>query len=97
MPYSPEEKKRAINRLRRIKGQAASLEEAVAEGTDCASVLQQLAAMRGAVNGLMRDVMQGHFDEVFAKYEKGEIDANEFHSLKEELTESLALMRSYIK
>ncbi|PTT16189.1 regulator, partial [Acidovorax sp. HMWF029] len=53
MPHSPEDKQRAITRLRRIRGQAQALEKAVAAGSDCAPILQQLAAMRGAVHGLM--------------------------------------------
>ena len=58
MPHSPEEKKRAITRLRRIKGQAEALERAIEAGTDCAPLLQQIVAMRGATNGLMAEVME---------------------------------------
>ena len=53
MPHSPEDKKRAQVRLRRIKGQAEALERAVAAGTECSLLLQQIAALRGAVGGLM--------------------------------------------
>ena len=51
MPHTTEDKQRAITRLRRIKGQAEALERAVEAGSDCAPILQQLAAMRGAVHG----------------------------------------------
>jgi DNA-binding FrmR family transcriptional regulator len=53
MPHTAEDKQRAISRLRRIRGQAEALERAVEAGSDCAPILQQLAAMRGAVHGLM--------------------------------------------
>lgn len=65
MPHTPEEKKRAITRLRRIKGQADALERAIGEGADCGPLLQQIAALRGAANGLMADVLDSHLRETF--------------------------------
>ena len=65
MPNSPEDKKRAITRLRRIKGQADALERAIEAGADCAPLLQQIVAMRGATNGLMAEVMESHLRETF--------------------------------
>ena len=65
MPYSLEDKKRAITRLRRIKGQAQALERAVEEGIDCSALLQQIAALRGAANGLMAEVLDSHLRELF--------------------------------
>ena len=65
MPHSPEEKKRAITRLRRIRGQAEALERAIEAGTDCGPLLQQIMAMRGALNGFMAEVMESHLRETF--------------------------------
>jgi DNA-binding FrmR family transcriptional regulator len=65
MPNSPEDKKRAVLRLRRIKGQAEALERAVQDGVDCRSLLQQIAALRGAANGLMAEVLESHLRELF--------------------------------
>ena len=67
MPHSPEEKKRAITRLRRIKGQAEALERAVEQGTDCGALLQQLSALRGATTGLMAEVFESHLRETFGQ------------------------------
>ena len=36
---------------------------ALEAGADCAPVLQQLAAMRGAVNGLMSEILESHVRE----------------------------------
>ncbi|BBV16416.1 hypothetical protein IOMTU157_1665 [Citrobacter portucalensis] len=33
------------------------------EPHECAAVLQQIAAIRGAVNGLLREVIKGHLTE----------------------------------
>jgi len=52
-------------RLRRIKGQVQALERAVEEGTDCSLLLQQIAALRGAANGLMAEVLDSHLRELF--------------------------------
>lgn len=66
MPHAPEDKKRALTRVRRIRGQAEALERALEAGADCAPVLQQLAAIRGAVNGLMSEILESHIREELA-------------------------------
>jgi DNA-binding FrmR family transcriptional regulator len=65
MPYSPEDKKRALTRLRRIRGQAEALERAIEAGTECSVLLQQIAALRGAAGGLMAEVLDSHLRETF--------------------------------
>jgi DNA-binding FrmR family transcriptional regulator len=65
VPYTVEEKRRAVARLRRVKGQAEALERAVLAGTDCGTLLQQIAALRGATNGLMAEVLESHLRETF--------------------------------
>ncbi|MFC3078959.1 metal/formaldehyde-sensitive transcriptional repressor [Phenylobacterium terrae] len=52
-----------VARVRRIAGQLASVERALAEGPDCAAVLQQVAAVRGAVSGLMEEILETHLRE----------------------------------
>jgi len=60
MAHTIKGKKELLTRLRRIKGQAEALEKALDAETDCVAVLQQIAAIRGAVNGLMVEVLEGH-------------------------------------
>jgi DNA-binding FrmR family transcriptional regulator len=67
MPHTPEEKKRAVTRLRRIKGQADALIAAVERGEECGALLQQLAALRGAATGLMAEVLESHLRETMAR------------------------------
>ncbi len=99
MPHSPEDKKRAITRLRRIRGQAEALERTIAEGAECGPVLQQLAAMRGAVNGLMSDVLQGHLRETFGHADCAPEAAHDpAHArLHAAIDEAVSLVRSYLK
>ena len=88
MPHSAEDKQRAITRLRRIKGQAEALERAVEAGSDCAPILQQLAALRGAVHGLMADLLDSHVRETLSAQPAPSQSA---------IDETLALLRSYLK
>ncbi|RAR52844.1 DNA-binding FrmR family transcriptional regulator [Paraburkholderia unamae] len=66
MPHSPEEKKRVLTRVRKVRGQLDALERALVEGAECAPVLQQLAAIRGAINGVMAGVLESHLREEFS-------------------------------
>jgi len=88
MPHSPEEKKRVLTRVRRVRGQLDALERALEEGADCGPVLQQIAAVRGAVNGLMAGVLEGHLRETFTQAEAPPPEA---------VDEVLALVRSYLR
>ena len=53
-------KKHLLTRVRRIAGQTQALEKALESGSDCNDILQQIAAIRGAVSGLMTEVIEGH-------------------------------------
>jgi DNA-binding FrmR family transcriptional regulator len=66
MPHTAEEKKRAVTRLRRIRGQTDALIAAVERGEECGALLQQLAALRGAATGLMAEVLESHLRETMA-------------------------------
>lgn len=91
MPHSPEEKKRVLARVRRIRGQCDALERALETGVDCGPVLQQIAAIRGAVNGLMSEVMEAHVREEFGQ------PATDDDRRAERVVELATLIRSYLK
>ena len=63
MAHTLRDKDRLLTRVRRMKGQAAALERALQSGEDCTQILQQIAAVRGAANGLMSDVLEEHLRE----------------------------------
>lgn len=52
-----------IARVRRIAGQVAALERALHDGVSCSTVLHQAAGVRGAVNGLMDEIIEDHVRE----------------------------------
>ena len=62
MSHTITDKKRLINRVRRIRGQIEGIEKALEDEKDCSSVLQDIAACRGAINGLMSEVLEGHIN-----------------------------------
>lgn len=52
-----------IARVRRIGGQVEAIERALRGQADCATVLHRVAAVRGAVNGLLEEVIAEHLQE----------------------------------
>lgn len=86
MPHSPAEKKRVLARVRRVRGQLDALEQALEQGADCGPVLQQVAAVRGAINGLMASVLESHLRETFAQ--TGQTDSTD---------QIISLVRSYLR
>ncbi|HEY3985642.1 metal/formaldehyde-sensitive transcriptional repressor [Cedecea sp.] len=91
MPHSPEDKKRILTRVRRIRGQTEALERALENGEPCLAILQQIAAVRGAANGLMGEMMEIHLKDELVTGDTSE----EQRALR--MAEVGALLRSYLK
>ena len=60
MGHTAKEKTKLLARVRRIRGQVEALERALEAEKGCSEVLQQIAAVRGAINGLMTEVIEEH-------------------------------------
>jgi DNA-binding FrmR family transcriptional regulator len=60
MGHTAHDKGKLLSRVRRIRGQVEALERAVDGEEDCFAVLQLIAACRGAISGLMSEVIEGH-------------------------------------
>ena len=60
MSHTVREKAKLLGRVRRIRGQVEALERALEAERGCAEVLHQIAAVRGAMNGLMAEVIEDH-------------------------------------
>lgn len=60
MAHTIRDRDKLLTRIRRIKGQVIALENALGMDAECAAVLQQIAAIRGATAGLMTEVLEGH-------------------------------------
>lgn len=91
MAHTIRGKSKLLTRVRRIKGQSEALERALEQEADCVAILQQIAAIRGAVNGLMAEVLEGHI--------RGHLGATEAtpEQRQEDLEQVVAAVRSYLK
>lgn len=67
MSHVTDNKAKLIGRVRRIAGQVAAIEKALEADIGCADVLQQVAGARGAINGLMDELVEDHLHEHVAK------------------------------
>lgn len=63
MGHITREKTKLLNRVRRIRGQVEAIERALEGEDDCVQVLQLIASTRGAINGLMAEVLEDHVRE----------------------------------
>jgi DNA-binding FrmR family transcriptional regulator len=80
--------KKVLNRVKRLKGQIHAIEEALDDqSSSCISVLQQVAAIKGAVNGLMNELIEQHLTEHVIKDTQAVDEA--------ELQEFLKLLKRY--
>ena len=88
--HTIKDKAKLLTRVRRIQGQAAALERQLDQEGDCTSVLQQIAAIRGAVNGLMAAVIEGHLTDHVVK-------EPEQKQRQDDLDVVLQVIKSYLK
>ena len=54
------DKVKLLNRLKRLRGQIEAIERAVEADRECARVLQQATACRGALEGFIGEVIEDH-------------------------------------
>ena len=86
MPHTVTSKKTLTTRVRRIKEQ-----KALEQKTECSAVLQQIAPIRRAVNGLLAEVLEGHLRE--------HVGANDIspEQRRDDLEQLVTVLRSYVK
>jgi len=58
--HTTKNKERTLSRVRRIKGQVEAIERSRENETGCEEILQLVASCRGALNGLMAELIDGH-------------------------------------
>ena len=98
MSHTIRDKQKLKARASKIQGQVVALkkmldephEKMLDEPHECAAVLQQIAAIRGAVNGLMREVIKGHLTEHI-------VHQGDELKREEDLDVVLKVLDSYIK
>lgn len=91
MAHTIKAKKPLLTRARRIQGQVEALVNRLENEADCMAVLQQIAAIRGAVNGLMAEVLEGHMRDHL-----GAEDVSPAQR-QEDLDQVVSVLRSYLR
>lgn len=74
--HSPEEKKKQINRLKKIIGHLEKVSNMIENDEDCSDVLIQLSACRGGLNSLGKEIINEHLEHcVIHAIEDGDEEA----------------------
>ena len=92
MSHVGKEKQKLLNRLRRLKGQIEAIERAVDADVECARVLQQATACRGALDGFIGEVIEDHIREHMV--DPAAANDDPYRQAAEEL---VAIIHAYLK
>ncbi len=60
MSHTIIEKTKLLHRVRRVRGQIEAIERALEDEKGCATILHLIVGARGAINGLMGEVIEDH-------------------------------------
>lgn len=90
-PHVLRDKRGLVNRTRRLRGQVDAIERALDGEASCSDLLQRITAARGAISGLMAEVLEEHVREYLIDSEGS--DAVSRQDAAEELIE---IIHSYL-
>jgi FrmR/RcnR family transcriptional regulator, repressor of frmRAB operon len=92
MTHTVREKHKLLARVRRIRGQVEAIERALDAESGCEQVMHLIAGVRGALAGLMAEVVEDHVREHLVDAEKypGALNAEAAEQL-------LEVVRTYLK
>jgi DNA-binding FrmR family transcriptional regulator len=94
MAHTIKDKNKLIARVKRIRGQLNAIEKALEDETDCSAILHHIAGCRGAMNGLMAEVVEGHIRSHILPSGNSSKDRQAQTEAAEDLIE---LVNSYLK
>jgi DNA-binding FrmR family transcriptional regulator len=92
MAHVVEGKQKLLNRVRRLRGQIDALERALEADEGCSEVMRLLTAARGAINGIMAEVVEDHI-----LMHMIDPDQKRTRDEQEATDELLDVLRTYIK
>jgi FrmR/RcnR family transcriptional regulator, repressor of frmRAB operon len=92
MTHTIREKQKLLARVRRIRGQVEAIERALDSEAGCEQVMHLLAGVRGAMAGLMAEVVEDHVRTHLVDAEKYPNALN-----AEAAGELLEVVRTYLK
>lgn len=92
MAHIIRDKKKMLNRVRRLRGQVEAIEAAIENEADCSDILHTIAACRGAFNSLMMEVLEGHI-----RFHVVDPDHNPSTEKAQATQELIDVLRTYLK
>jgi DNA-binding FrmR family transcriptional regulator len=92
MSHTIREKKKLLARVRRIRGQVEAIERALDDEVGCEVVMHLIAGVRGAIAGLMAEVVEDHVHTHLVDAEKHPGALN-----TEAAEQLLEVIRTYLK
>ena len=90
MAHTIKGKSKLLARVRRIRGQVEAIERGLEADIGCADILQLVASVRGAVNGLTVELIEDHIKNHV-------IEANTQTERRAAGDELIDVIRSYMK
>jgi DNA-binding FrmR family transcriptional regulator len=91
MSHIIQNKAKLTQRVARIRGQVDAVARALEDEAECGEVLRLIASARGAMNGLMAEVLEDHIrHHAFRGARSGSVDA-------QAADEVIEVVRSYLK
>ena len=88
MSHTVRQKEKLLKRVRRIRGQVEAVERALEGDKECSEILHSISAARGAMNGLMSEVLEDHI-----RCHVG----GDGSQRKKDVEEVIGVVRSYMK
>ncbi len=92
MSHTIREKQKLLNRVRRIRGQVEAVERALDGEAGCEQIMHLIAGARGAMTGLMAEVVEDHVREHLVDTKKYPTALN-----TEAADQLLEVVRAYMK
>jgi len=90
--HTIKDKKRLLGRVHRIQGQLSAIERMLTDEEDPHETLQLVASCRGALNGLMFEIIEGH-----VRYHAVDPSKRQTPQQTEAVEQLVAVIRSYLK
>jgi DNA-binding FrmR family transcriptional regulator len=88
MAHTIHNKDKLLTRIKKLQGQLNAVSSLVEKEEDCYKILQTLASCRGALNGLMGEIVEGHVMEHI-------VGADKKKNAKEAGTQLIQIMNSF--
>lgn len=92
MVHTVRDRSKLLNRVRRIRGQVIAVEQLLEKEVECERVLHTIAACRGAIDGLLAEVLEDHI-----RYHVVSPEADPESEQVQAAEQLVDLLRTYLK